>query len=238
MLLNIDDKVKQLFDYYAILPADSIEKEDIDRWQQWIEVGNHGAMKYMERERHDPTKILKEAKTAIVVVLAQNPSGQKGVSRCFVGEDYHLRVKNLLFELLEHIKTLHPTIKGRAIVDSAPLMEKILAQRSGLGWIGRNSLLVTKKGSFFNLGVLLLDKEFDSITGDCSKNLCGDCRRCVDACPGGAINEGGGIDARKCISYLNNEAPRLGAASNNDDLHGWSSGCDICQMVCPWNYEL
>ncbi len=252
MLLNIDDKVKQLFDYYAILPADSINDDDVVRWREWLSQQRNGAMGYMERERSDPNKILQGARTLIVVALAQNPVQHKGVARCFTGEDYHIRVKNRLWELLEYIKTLHPTIKGRAIVDSAPLMEKVLAMRGGLGWIGRNSLLITKKGSFFNLGVLILDGEFDSIKGECLENHCGSCRRCVDACPVGAICEGevcegevcegnsyscDGIDARKCISYLNMEAPRLGVSIEANDLHGWSLGCDICQMVCPWNLK-
>jgi epoxyqueuosine reductase len=157
------------------------------------------------------------------------------IAKYAYGEDYHRVVKDRCFELLSHIKTLFPDVQARVFVDSAPVMERQWAQRAGLGWIGKNSLLLRKGiGSFFFLAEIFLDVSIEAAPVIQSDH-CGTCTRCIDACPTQAIVQDQVIDATKCISYLSIEKPEPLEESELDMMQGWLFGCDICQDICPWN---
>lgn len=234
---DLEHKCNELFDDFAVLSAD-IMVEDSEHWREWIAAGRHGAMGYMERERADLDIILSGVQTVIVVSIGYSKNRViDGVARCFGGErDYHKTVKSKLKELLRHIEALEHGVRGRAVVDSAPALEKAWAIRGGLGWRGRNSLLITPNGSYFNLGLLLLDVKVEGVPAvEILESKCGNCTKCIAACPTGALCDNYTVDARRCISYLNMEAPRLGVQIAEEELFGWTKGCDACQECCPWN---
>lgn len=218
--------------------------DEAPRLEEWLKNGFHGSMRYMENhfdKRLDPRKLVPGAKS--VVSLAFNyypePSDLEGeerprVARYAYGEDYHRVVKDRLFELLDVLRTALGDLDGRCFVDSAPVMERAWAERSGLGWVGKNSLILRKNtGSYFFLAELVLDYEFaaDLPVAD----HCGTCTRCIDACPTQAIVAPKVVDSARCISHatieLHGSLPREMAEA----LHPWVFGCDICQEVCPWN---
>lgn len=150
-----------------------------------------------------------------------------------LNRDYHITIKQMLALLAEHLKRQYPTLNFRAFTDSAPLAEKSYARRAGLGWIGRNSLLITPDyGSFILLGELVINEDVDEYDEPKEFVGCGECRRCIEACPNGAISEGRYIDTRRCISCRTIEPMAEGGAI---DLDGWIFGCDACQLVCPYN---
>jgi len=219
-------------------------EDEARRLEDWLHAGHHGKMSYMENhfdKRVDPSKLVPGAKS--VVSLAYNyyspreqsdPTAPK-ISMYAHGEDYHRVVKDKLFELVDRMKTDIGEVHGRCFVDSAPVLERDWARRSGLGWIGKHTLLLSKqKGSYFFLAELIIDLEldYDQPTSD----HCGSCTACIDACPTDAIHESGYIlDAKKCISYLTIELKDEIPAQYADKMEGWAFGCDICQQVCPWN---
>jgi epoxyqueuosine reductase len=201
-------------------------------------------MSYLENhfdKRIDPRKLVDGAKTVISLSFNYFPAEQQRdtdapkLAKYAYGEDYHFVLKEKLHKLLGLIKEKTGDINGRCFVDSAPVLERDWAKRSGLGWIGKNTMLISpQKGSFFFLAELILDLElsYDEPIAD----FCGTCRRCIDACPTGSISEKGYImDASKCISYLTielrDEIPKEFAGK----MENWAFGCDICQDVCPWN---
>ncbi len=217
--------------------------EEEERLNTWLDHGYQGSMGYLERnieKRLDPRLLVPGTQT--IVSLAYNYFPQKSqkiespkIAKYAYGEDYHRVVKDRCFELLQHIQTLFPDVQARVFVDSAPVMERQWAQLAGLGWIGKNSLLLRKGiGSFFFLAEIFLDVSIEA-TPVIQSDHCGTCTRCIDACPTQAIVQDQVIDANKCISYLSIEKAEPLEESELEMMHGWLFGCDICQDVCPWN---
>jgi len=220
-------------------------KKEKNNLEDWISQKKHGDMKWMEKrksERGDIFNYFPEAKTVISLgynyyvgkTQSQLDSSYK-VSNYAWGDDYHDIIKTKLFALLEQIKKKSPNIKGLVCVDTAPLMEKVWAQRAGLGWQGKHTNLISQDyGSWLFLGELVLNVNLET-DAPFSEDLCGSCTACIDECPTQALDEYK-IDASKCISYLTIEH-RGEFHKGQDNLDGWIYGCDICQEVCPWNIK-
>ena len=229
------------FDFCGISRAEFLE-EEAPRLEKWLKENKHGQMKYMENyfdKRLDPRLLVDNAKSVVSLLFnyypeqAQNPSAPK-ISKYAFGEDYHEVIKNKLHEFLLSLKENIGEVNGRAFVDSAPVLDKAWAKKSGLGWIGKNSNLITKQqGSFFFIAELIidLDLEYDGPI----KDYCGTCTRCIDACPTEAIVEPYIVDGSKCISYLTIELKENIPQEFKGKMDNWAFGCDICQDVCPWN---
>jgi len=227
-----------------IIPATSLEEEK-EPFLKWLNNNMHAEMGYMARnieKRFDPRILYENAKTIIVVLLnyfpkeTQHDLNAPVLSKYAYGIDYHFVLKEKLNELLRFINTEIKACNGRAFVDSAPVLERAWAKRAGLGWIGKNSMLISKKkGSFFFIGELVLDIELPYADIKLVKNHCGNCTRCIDACPTQAIVANGVIDARKCISYQTIENRGDIDKSLKGKFENRIFGCDICQDVCPWN---
>ena len=221
--------------------------EERDHLQNWLSNGMNGSMGYMANhfeKRLDPGKLDEGAKSVISVLINYFPSQKQTdpaapiISKYAYGKDYHLVIKGKLNNLLIFIQSSVSPCHGRAFVDSAPVLERPLAKAAGLGWIGKNSLLISKEfGTYVFIGELIIDLElgYDSpFTGD----YCGNCTHCIDACPTGAIVSPRTVDARKCISYHTIENKEEAPASVRENLQNHLFGCDICQDVCPWNKKL
>ena len=220
-------------------------EEDAPRLEQWLNKGHHGSMSYMENhfdKRLDPRKLVPGARS--VVSLAYNYFPQKEISstddsmpqiaKYAYGEDYHYVIKDKLFELLDSLSSSYGDIQGRCFVDSAPVMERSWAKKSGLGWVGKNSLLLRKgEGSFFFLAELIIDLALPS--DNIEIDHCGTCTKCIDACPTGAIVQPEVIDSNRCISHMTIELHGSLPSDYKDSISPWVFGCDICQDVCPWN---
>lgn len=241
-IMNLSRKMG--FDACGIAPAGQLEKES-EAFRHWLKEGHHGNMGYMNRnvnKRLDPRLLNDWARSMIMLMLNYYPSeyklstGKYKVSKYAYGRDYHEVMKNKLHRMVEAIEDEIGGILARVFVDSAPVLEKAWASRSGLGWIGKNSCLIhQEKGSFFFLGCIITNLELHYNDTE-TKNRCGSCTACMDACPNGAIIAPGIIDARKCISYLSIEHKGAFEKEYEDArLHGWIFGCDVCQDVCPWN---
>lgn len=219
-------------------------EEEAPRLEQWLENNHHGEMAYMENhfdKRLDPRLLVEDSKSVISLTLNYFPEERQAdpdapkISKYAYGTDYHLVIKDKLFQLLNFISEEIGEVSGRAFVDSAPVMDRAWAKRAGIGWIGKNSNLINKKsGSFFFLAELIidLDLEYDQ---PFETDHCGTCTKCIDACPTDAILSPFIIDAKKCISYLTIELREEIPQSFNDKMENWMFGCDICQDVCPWN---
>jgi epoxyqueuosine reductase len=212
--------------------------------EEWLNKGYQGTMSYMENhfdKRVDPRLLVPDAQSVISLSYNYyNPAKQTDstapkLSMYAYGEDYHKVVKDKLFLLVDDIRSQIGEINGRCFVDSAPVLERNWAQRSGLGWIGKNTLLLSKKkGSYFFLAEIISDLELDYDTP--VTDHCGTCTKCIDACPTEAISPNGYIlDGSKCISYLTIERKEDIPKEYQDKMEGWMFGCDICQDVCPWN---
>ena len=217
-------------------------EEEAPRLERWLQDGMHGEMTYMENnfdKRLDPTKLVDDAKSVISLLLNYFPeTTQEGetykISKYAYGQDYHHVLKSKLRKLQEYIQENIGAVHGRAFVDSAPVLDKAWAAKSGLGWIGKHSNLLTQQvGSFYFIAELILDidLEYDTPVTD----HCGTCTACIDACPTEAIVAPYVVDGSKCISYftieLKNELPVTMRGTFDD----WIFGCDVCQDVCPWN---
>lgn len=213
-------------------------------FEQWLQRGYQADMHWLERNfdlRMDPRLLLPGARSVVCLSYSYAPartmnagSGIPKIARYAYGRDYHKVLKKKLKTLLIGLKQSVGDFAGRGFVDSAPVHERAWAQRSGLGWIGKNSLLLSRKGgSYFFLAVLVLDLELtpDAPTTD----HCGSCTRCIDACPTKAIVADGVIDSHRCISYHTIELATAIPEEFQPSLEGWAFGCDICQEVCPWN---
>ena len=236
----IKNECKKLgFSDCGIVPAQEL-REEKKFFQWWLEQGFNGEMKYLERnldKRTNPALLVPGAKSVIVVLANYFPKQRPKtkhykISKYAITSDYHYVIKEKLRKLLKIINEKIQPTNGRAFTDSAPLLEQALAVRAGLGWIGKNSLLITKKGSYFFIGELLIDLEL-AYDVPFTKNFCGNCTACIDACPTNAIIEPKVVDARRCISYLTIE--KRGEFEQPVELSGWIFGCDICQEACPWN---
>lgn len=230
------------FDLCGITKAEKLDEQKT-RLKKWLNSGFHGEMAYMERNldlRIDPGLIVEGAKSIICVALNyynKIPESDNRIhfSKYSYGKDYHKVLKDKLYLLYNFIDSHCNDLEGRVFVDSAPVMERAWAQRSNLGWVGRNSMLINPKlGSCFFLGVLIVNKEL-SYDDPFPKDYCGSCKLCVDSCPTSAIKSDRSLDARKCISYQNIERKGEFPPDANISLNGWVFGCDICQDVCPWN---
>ncbi|WP_262911011.1 tRNA epoxyqueuosine(34) reductase QueG [Gillisia lutea] len=225
----------------GISKAEFLEQE-APRLEGWLNNNMHGEMRYMENhfdKRLDPTKLVEGSKSVISLLLnyfpseVQNPSSYK-ISKYAYGTDYHFVIKDKLKELLQFMKEHIGDIEGRAFVDSAPVLDKAWAAKSGLGWIGKNSNLLTKQvGSFYFIAELIVDVdlEYDLPVTD----HCGSCTACIDACPTQAIVEPYKVDGSKCISYFTIELKEELPVSYKNQFDDWMFGCDVCQDVCPWN---
>lgn len=227
----------------GIARAEYLE-DDAARLEQWLNKGYNGGMGYMENHfdlRVDPRKLVPGARSVITLLVnyfpaaIQHPDAPK-VAKYAYGTDYHFVIRDKLNTLLQYIKDNIGEVSGRGFVDSAPVLERSWAVRSGLGWVGKNGNLLSKNaGSFFFIATLITD--LDLVTdAPFTTDHCGTCTRCIDACPTQAIVSPTQIDGSKCISYLTIELKdALIAPEFHDKMQGWLFGCDICQDVCPWN---
>ena len=240
--------VKQLaaelgFDFCGIAKAAKLD-EDAKRLESWLNKGMHGSMHYMERYfdmRVDPSKLVPGARSVITLLLNYFPKEKQDehtlkISKYAYGNDYHEVIQEKLTHFIGLIKQQVGEIHGRGFVDSAPVLERTWAQRSGLGWVGKNGNLINKQmGSFFFIATLITDLDLNP-DEPFAKDYCGTCTRCIDACPTDAILPGKIIDGSKCISYFTIELKEMLIP---DEMKGkfenWMFGCDICQDVCPWN---
>ncbi len=218
--------------------------EEAKRLEQWLNQGYHGKMSYLENhfdKRVDPTKLVEGAKSVVSLMYNYyNPYKQKDetapkIAMYAYGRDYHKVIKKKLKRLINELRVHWGDFNARGFVDSAPVLERDWAKRSGLGWIGKNTLLLNKnKGSYFFLADIILDIELEY--DHPSQDHCGTCTRCIDACPTDAISENGYImDGSKCISYITIEKKGEIPEVFSDKMDNWMFGCDICQQVCPWN---
>ncbi len=217
-------------------------EEEAPRLEKWLKNNAHGEMRYMENhfdKRLDPTKLVEGSKSVISLLLnyypseTQNPESYQ-ISKYAYGTDYHFVIKDKLKELLQSIQDEIGDVYGRAFVDSAPVLDKAWAAKSGLGWIGKHSNLLTQQiGSFYFIAELIidLDLEYDYATTD----HCGTCTACIDACPTEAITEPYVVDGSKCISYFTIELKENIPLDFKGQFDDWMFGCDVCQDVCPWN---
>lgn len=237
-------RAKELgFDSITFAKAEHMDTE-ARRLEDWLSGSNHGTMGYMENHfdlRTDPTKLVPGAKTVISLMYnyhtskAQKDADAPKIATYAYGRDYHKVIKKKLKHLMHWMRENIGEVNGRAFVDSAPVLERDWAKRSGLGWVGKHTLLLNpKKGSYFFLAEIICDLE---ISPDYPiKDHCGTCTRCIDACPTEAISSDGYVmDGSKCISYLTIEKKDEIPAEYKDLMGGYMFGCDICQQVCPWN---
>lgn len=229
------------FDFCGISEAGFLD-EEAPRLEKWLKEKRQGQMGYMENyfdKRLDPRLLVDGARSVISLLYNYYPEKQQQpdapkISKYAYGADYHEVIKEKLFELLSTMRDQIGEIGGRAFVDSAPVMDKAWAAKSGLGWIGKNSNLINKdKGSFFFIAELIVDLELE-YDGPL-KDYCGTCTRCIDACPTDAIVEPYVVDGSRCISYLTIELKENIPAEFSGRMDGWAFGCDVCQDVCPWN---
>ncbi|MCK0115147.1 tRNA epoxyqueuosine(34) reductase QueG [Gelidibacter sp. F63206] len=217
-------------------------EEEAPRLEKWLKNNMNGEMHYMENhfdKRLDPTKLVEGSKSVISLLLNYYPDETQientfKVSKYAYGTDYHFVIKDKLKELLNFITKEIGEVSGRAFMDSAPVLDKAWAAKSGLGWVGKHTLLLTQQtGSFYFVGELIIDLEleYDSPTTD----HCGTCTKCIDACPTQAITEPYVVDGSKCISYFTIELKDKIPTDFKGQFEDWMFGCDICQDVCPWN---
>ncbi len=230
----------------AVLPVNILIEEE-PRYKKWLEKGMQGEMDYMSRnidKRLNPSLLLENAKSIVVVIQnyypAQNQKDQDApvLSKYAYGTDYHFVLKTKLRRLLEFIREINGPCNARPFTDSAPVLERTWARLGGLGWIGKNSNLIsTRHGSFFFIGELILDVELPYDIPKLVSDHCGKCTRCIDACPTKAIVADRVIDARKCISYQTIELKGELDKTLKGKFQNRVFGCDICQDVCPWNLK-
>jgi epoxyqueuosine reductase len=241
-----EEAIRLGFEGCGFAKAGFLEKEARDL-ESWLLQGKHGKMTWMENyfdKRVDPTKLVPGAKSVVSVLMSYHQPNLANehitqnehpkISKYALGEDYHFVLKEKLFQLFEFTRVLFGGIEGRVFVDSAPVLDKAWALKSGLGWMGKHSNILNRsEGSWFFLGEMIVDVEFeyDSPTTD----HCGTCTRCIDACPTEAIYEPYKVDGSKCISYFTIELREEIPLEYHQKLGNWMFGCDICQDVCPWN---
>ena len=231
------------FDYCGIAKAEALD-DDARKLESWLKKGYNGSMQYMENYfdlRIDPRQLFPGAKSVITLLKNYYPSEHQAadiprISKYAYGNDYHEVIKKQLKQYLQLIQEQIGEVNGRGFVDSAPVLERAWAVKSGLGWVGKNGNVITKKsGSYFFIATLIVDLEllYDS---PFAKDYCGTCRNCVDACPTDAILENKVVDGSKCISYYTIELKDMMMPSTSEGkMDNWMFGCDTCMDVCPWN---
>ena len=230
------------FSYCGISKADFLSDE-AKHLDTWLKRGYQGKMDYLERhfdKRLDPRKLVPGAKSVISLLYNYTPKKNETdkspykIARYAYGRDYHFVIKDKLVQFMDRMKVSIGNVEGRVFVDSAPVHERAWAAKSGLGWIGKNTLLINKdSGSYFFLAELILDLKLES--DGPIKDYCGTCTKCMDACPTDAISEPYIVDGSRCISYLTIELKDEIPNEFRNKMEGWTFGCDICQEVCPWN---
>lgn len=229
------------FDFCGISKAEFL-KEEAPRLEKWLKNNLHGEMKYMENyfdKRLNPSLLVEGAKSVVSLMYNYYPSQKQNeeapkISKYAFGNDYHEVIRDKLNEFLFSLKEHIGDVNGRVFVDSAPVLEKAWAAKSGLGWVGKNSNLISKlHGSFYFLAELIIDVELE-YDGPI-KDYCGTCTKCIDACPTQAIVEPYVVDGSKCISYLTIELKENIPNEFKNKMDNWVFGCDVCQDVCPWN---
>ncbi|HEY9007605.1 MAG TPA: tRNA epoxyqueuosine(34) reductase QueG [Ohtaekwangia sp.] len=230
------------FSFCGISKAEFLADE-VPRLEAWLKRGYQGKMSYLENhfdKRLDPTLLVPGAKSVVSLIYNYYPpkdlakEGELKIAKYAYGEDYHFVIKDKLKVFMQRLEKDIGAIQGRAFVDSAPVMERVWAKRSGIGWIGKNSLLLNKQmGSFFFLAELIIDLELE-YDGP-AKDYCGTCTACMDACPTDAIPQPYVVDGSKCISYFTIELKEEIPTDVKGKFENWIFGCDICQDVCPWN---
>jgi epoxyqueuosine reductase len=238
--------VKQLalkhgFNFCGIAKAQPLN-DDARRLEKWLRQDMHGSMKYMENYfdlRVDPTKLVPGAKSVITLLKNYYPSetlSENKISKYAYGKDYHEVIKSSLKQMMVQLQEKIGQFQGRGFVDSAPVLERSWAQRSGLGWVGKNGNLITKQsGSFFFIATLIVDVELN-YDDPFAKDFCGSCKKCVESCPTEAILPDKTINGSKCISYFTIELKdEIIPEEMKGKFQNWMFGCDICQDVCPWN---
>ena len=229
------------FMYCGVSKAGPLDDE-ARKLEQWLNKGMHGRMRYMENyfdKRINPTLLVDGAKSVVTLLFnyytpeKQNDTEAPKLSRYAYGKDYHKVVKQKLFELMQRVEEQIGSIAGRAFVDSAPVMDKAWAVRSGAGWMGKNTNVIRPQtGSWFFIAELIIDLELEA--DGPIKDYCGTCTRCIEACPTDALTPYQ-IDASRCISYLTIELRDAIPDSFKGKMDNWMFGCDVCQEVCPWN---
>ncbi|MDR3187763.1 MAG: tRNA epoxyqueuosine(34) reductase QueG [Prevotellaceae bacterium] len=243
------------FDACGAAALGALPDDMLRSYHEWLQGSGHAGMRYMERhlqKRADPRLLMKSgARTAVVTLFSYKPQRRQPphlpqVSCYAYGADYHALLKQKLWSLLAALQAEQPSLQGRTFVDTAPVQERYWAALAGLGWLGKNGMLISKElGSYTFIGVLLLSDEVES-NATPPKNRCGSCTRCINACPTGAIMDKGRVNARRCLSYRTIEQhanpPHGDDADEADEAKGekpaaspYIFGCDICQEVCPWN---
>lgn len=246
--MQLNKKIKQLaqqygFDYCGIARAEPLD-DDARRLEKWLQQGMHGNMAYMANHfelRTDPARLVPGAQSVITFLknyypAQQQPQDPPQISKYAYGQDYHDIIRKQLNQLLAEMRSTIGEIQGRGFVDSAPVLERSWAVRSGLGWVGKNGNLIHKQaGSFFFIATLITDLPLQA-DDPFAKDYCGSCTRCIDACPTEAILPNKVVDGSRCISYFTIELkeamlPQEMAGKFDNRLFG----CDICQDVCPWN---
>lgn len=230
------------FDFIGISRAEQLDDE-AKKLEEWLNRNYHGKMGYMANhfdKRIDPTKLVEGAKSVVSLLYnyqtdaKQTDSEAPKISKYAYGKDYHFVIKQKLKALLAFIRAEIGEIDGRCFVDSAPVLERAWAKKSGLGWIGKHTLLINKQqGSYFFLAELIIDLELE-YDGPI-KDYCGTCTRCIDACPTDAIIQPQLLDSSKCIAYLTIELKSAIPNEFKGKMDNWMFGCDVCQAVCPWN---
>jgi epoxyqueuosine reductase len=230
------------FSFCGISKAEFLE-EEAPRVEDWLKRGYHGKMSYLENyfdKRLDPTLLVPGAKSVVSLLYNYYPEKNLAqqqefkVAKYAYGEDYHFVIKDKLKTFLSEIQNEVGEVHGRAFVDSAPILERVWAKKSGIGWIGKNSLLLNREmGSFFFTAELIIDLELEYDSP--AKDYCGTCTACMDACPTDAIPQPYVVDGSKCISYFTIELKEEIPAEVKGKFENWIFGCDICQDVCPWN---
>ena len=235
---------KQGFLKFSIYKVPNLEKEK-SNFKTWLDKGFHGKMKYLENNmqiRFQPDLILEDTKTIITALFNYYPekklpfTNNYRISKYAYGKDYHHVVKNKLNGIAEKAKNSFEDFNYRSFTDSAPLPDRLLAQKSGLGWIGKNTLLLNKEiGSFFFIGHLFLDIDLPADSFKIQEDLCKDCDKCLKACPTNALYEPYKMDPRKCLSYQTIENKDAEKDIPPQKFRGYIYGCDICQDVCPFN---
>lgn len=231
------------FDLVGVVRAEHL-KEEYNRFNEWLLEGNASTLDYLKRnveKRFDASRLVEGGRSVVICAISYLSPYSRGydegaktkIASYALARDYHVTIKELLTKLAEQLKGHNPQLRYRAFTDSAPLAEKSHAVRGGLGWIGHNSLLVTPHhGSMLHLGELVIDDEVDEYDAPMEAVGCGECMRCIEACPNSAILANRTIDTRRCISCRTIEREDEGEDVN---LDGWIFGCDACQTVCPYN---
>jgi epoxyqueuosine reductase len=247
-MLSLETRLKQQahasgFELVGIAPA--TDADGFERLRDWLSRGFAGTMDYMQRHgdaRRHPSSILPEVRSVVMVGMNYRPAAEQESPQrsarisCYArGTDYHSVLRVRLNFLLAWLRQERSDCLGRGVVDTAPLLERDFARRAGLGWFGKNTMLLNKRlGSYFFLGALLVNLELAPDSPHIASH-CGTCTACLDACPTGAFPAPGVLDARRCISYLTIEHRGEVPVELRPGLGDWLFGCDVCQEVCPWN---